>query len=109
MITFENMEEYTEWFVKTGMELTRNQFVVVKIKSIDKKICVCSTPELIEAMAEGAAYSFMERWNEEVGNAPDVKLDPDVDLDLVASIRDKVLEALQTEMDMEIVFVSTEY
>jgi len=109
MREFENMEQYTEWFVKEGMELTRNQFAVVKIKSIDKIVCVCSTPELIEAMAEGAAYSFIERWNEEVKEDLTLKMDPDSELDLVAVIRDKVLEAFQLEKNMEIVFVSTEY
>lgn len=109
MREFENMEQYTEWFVKEGMELTRNQFAVVKIKSIDKTVCVCSTPELIEAMAEGAAYSFIERWNEEVKEDLTLKMDPDSELDLVAVIRDKVLEAFQLEKNMEIVFVSTEY
>ncbi len=111
MKVFENMEQYTEWFVKEATGLTRNQFEIVKVKSIDKLLCVCSTPELIEAVAEEAAYAFMRRWNEEVSGANDeeIVMNEDAELDFVSVIRDKVLEVFQEEKNMEIVFVSTEY
>lgn len=111
MKVFENMEQYTEWFMKDAVQLTRNAFYVVKVKSIDKVLCVCSTPELIESIAEEAAYAFIRRWNEEVACANDdeVTMNEDAELDFVAVVRDKVLEVFQDEKNMEIVFVSTEY
>ena len=111
MIKFENIQQYTEWFVKEAMELTRSQIVVVKVKSIDKMLCVCSTPQTIEAIAECAAYAFMERWNKEVAcvNGSEVEMNEDNELDFVSVVRDKVLKVFQDEKNIEIVYVSTEY
>lgn len=108
MIRFENMQDYTQWVLKEAEKLGKYAMVMIEIKSIGKRLCVCGTPLGIEPMAEKVAEKFIEEWNIcMVGD--DEQIDTDADLDLISVIRDEIIDALENHKNMEFVYVSTEY
>jgi len=108
MIRFENMQQYTEWFTKQEGNLGKYAMEMVEIKSIGKRLCVCGTPLQIEAMAERGAVQFIDEWNACM-RGDDEEIDKDSDVDLISTIRDGIIEALEKHKNMEFVYVSTEY
>lgn len=108
MIKFENMQQYTEWLKKESDKLQKNEMILVEIASISKKICVCGSPLRIEEMAEKGATEFMKEWTEYM-QGKEEKVDVDNDVDLLSDLREAILMTFEKYMNMEIVFVSTEY
>ena len=80
---------------------------IVNVKSIRKLICVCGSPMAIEDVAERSVQNFFTEWN--LCAPVECHLSEDADADLVAMMRDNLLETFQKYKNMEIVFVSTEY
>lgn len=110
MITIKNMMDYTEWITKEGSKLNKYEMKIIHVESLKKNFCVCATPLAIEPALEEAGYALAKAWtkNAHENGEKDVNITED-DLDVIAQMRDAAYKIIERHLNMEIVFISTEY
>ncbi|MBE5940329.1 MAG: hypothetical protein E7266_08020 [Lachnospiraceae bacterium] len=110
MINLKNMTEYTEWLCKEGSKLDKEDIRMIHIESIKKNICVCGTPLAIEPTLEESGYVLIKAWTDMMHKKGEEHFDfTEDDLDVISTMRDAAYSTVEDYLNMEIVFICTEY
>ena len=114
MITFNNMTDYTEWITNEGSKLDKYDMRMVYVESIKKNFCVCGTPLAVEPALEESGNALIKAWTKGLAEKAKVKGEENIDiieddLDVISQMRDAAYEIVEKYLNMEIVFISTEY
>ena len=110
MITLNGMTNYVEWITNEGSKLGKYDMKMVYVESLKKNFCVCGTPLAIEPSLEKSGYALVKAWTENAhaNGEEDVDITED-DLDVISEMRNAAYEIIEKYLNMEIVFMSTEY
>ena len=110
MITLNGMTDYVEWITNEGSKLGKYDMKMVYVESLKKNFCVCGTPLAIEPALEESGYALARAWtrNAHCNGEKDIDITED-NLDVISQMRDAAYEIVEKYLNMEIVFISTEY
>ena len=110
MVKLENMTEYQKWIDAERNSFRKETVKIVYIRSIEKCLCICGTPVAVEPIFERTGHSLIKEWNEclKLNNESGLELDTE-DTDLISEMRDAAMKVLVEHLDIEFVYLSTEY
>ena len=110
MTNLKNMTEYLEWLNNEGNQLGKEDMRMVYVESMKKNFCVCGSPMAIEPALEESGNALARAWSGMAhrNGEEDIDITED-DLDVISQMRDAAYEIVEKYLNMEIVFISTEY
>jgi len=111
MKIFNNLSEYNNWLLTKGIKMGKEEKEVVYIEKNDKKMLVCATPLAIEPALEQTGLTLIKEWNQlaKEKNAENDYILSEDDIDLISAMRDAAYSCIESYLNVEIVFISTEY
>lgn len=110
MTNLKDMTEFVEWCSNEGMKLGKYDMKMVYVESMKQKHCVCGSPLAIEPTLEKSGYALAKAWTEMAhkNGEEDIDITED-DLDFISDMGAAAYKIVQEYLNMDIVFISTEY